>query len=94
MKNELPPVNSASSFISNISSMAAIDMPILKIHIKMHLTSFFFFSHPKKYKTCHCGMLRVLSKGLVYQSQMFFRVLLKGLVYQSQMFFQSLLTIL
>ena len=47
MKNELPPVNSASSFISNISSMAAIDMPILKIHIKMHSTSF-FFSHPKK----------------------------------------------
>ena len=44
--------------------MAAIDMPILKIYIKMHSASF-FFSYPKKYKACHCDMLRVLSKDLV-----------------------------
>ena len=55
--------------------MAAIDMPVLKICIKTHSTSF-LFSHPKKYKTCHCDMLRVLSKDLVYQSQMFFQLLL------------------
>ena len=36
----------------------------------MHPTSF-FFSHLKKYKTCHCEMLRVLSKDRAYQSQLF-----------------------
>ena len=51
--------------------MAAIDMPVLKIYIKMHSKSFLFFSHLKKYKTCHCDMLRVLSKDIVYQSQMY-----------------------
>ena len=50
--------------------MAAIDMPILKIYVKMHFTSF-IFSHPRKYRTCHCDMLRVLSKDLVYQPQMY-----------------------
>ena len=55
--------------------MAAIDMPILKIYVKMHSTSF-IISHPKKYKTCHCDMLRVLSKDLVHQPQMFFQSLL------------------
>ena len=50
--------------------MAATDMSILKIYVKMHSTSF-FFSHLKKYKTCHCDMLRVLSKDIVYQSQMY-----------------------
>ena len=55
--------------------MAAIDMPILKIYIKMHSTSS-LFSHPKKYKTCHCDMLRVLSKDLVYQLQIFLQSLL------------------
>ena len=55
--------------------MAAIEMPILKIYIKIHSTSS-IFSHPKKYKTCHCDMLRVLSKDLVYQPQIFFQSLL------------------
>ena len=55
--------------------MAAIEMPILKIYIKIHSTSF-IFSHPKKYKICHCDMLRVLSKDLVYQPQIFFQSLL------------------
>ena len=55
--------------------MAAIDMPILKIYVKMHFTSFIFL-HPRKYRTCHCDMLRVLSKDLVYQPQMFFPSLL------------------
>ena len=55
--------------------MAAIEMHILKIYIKMHSTSF-IFSHQKKYKTCHCDMLRVLSKDLVYQPQIFFQSLL------------------
>ena len=55
--------------------MAATDMSILKIYVKMHSTSF-FFSHLKKYKTCHCDMLRVLPLDLVYQSQMFFQSLL------------------
>ena len=54
--------------------MAAIDISILKNYIKMHSTS--FFSHLKKYKTCHSDMLRVLSKDLAYQSQMFFQSLL------------------
>ena len=54
--------------------MAAIDMSILKSYIKMHPTS--FFSHRRKYKTCHCDMMRVFSKDLVYQSQMFFQSLL------------------
>ena len=47
--------------------MAAIDMSILKIYIKIYSTSL-FFSHLKKYKTFHCDMLRVLPKDLVYQS--------------------------
>ena len=55
--------------------MAAIDMSILKIYIKMHSASF-FFSYLKKYKACHCDMLRVLSIDLIYQSQMFFQSLL------------------
>ena len=54
--------------------MAATDMSILKIYVKMHSTSF-FFSHLKKYKTCHCDMLRVLLIDLVCQSQMFFQSL-------------------
>ena len=37
---------------------------------------FLCFSHLKKYKTCHCDILRVLSKDLAYQSQMFFQSLL------------------
>ena len=56
--------------------MTAIDMSMLKIYNKMYLTSFFFSSHLKKYKTCHCKMLRVLSKDRIYQSQMFFQSLL------------------
>ena len=55
--------------------MVAIDMSVLKIYIKMHSASF-FFSHLKKYKTCHCDMLRVLSIELVYQSQMLIQSLL------------------
>ena len=47
--------------------MAAMDMSILKTYIKMHSTSFFSF-RSKKYKACHCDVLRVLSKDLVYQS--------------------------
>ena len=75
IKNELPPANSPNSCILNISQMAAIDMSILKMYIKMHST-IFFFSHLKKYKTCHSKMLRVLPKYLVYYSQMFFHFLL------------------
>ena len=41
-KNGLPPVNCASSCISNISQMEAINRSILKIYIKMHSKSFFF----------------------------------------------------
>ena len=54
--------------------MAAIDMSILKIYIKMHPTRFFL--HLKKCKTRHCDMFRVLPNDLVYQSQMFFQSLL------------------
>ena len=57
--------------VSEILQMEAIDMFILKIYIKMHSTS--FFSHLQKYKTSNCDMLSVLSKDLVYQSQMFFQ---------------------
>ena len=55
--------------------MTAIDMSILKIYSKRHPTSFFFF-FTSKYKTCHCEMLRVLSKDCVYQSQIFSQSLL------------------
>ena len=54
--------------------MAAIDMSILKIYIKMQSTRFFL--HLKKCKTRHCDMFRVLPNDLVYQSQMFFQSLL------------------
>ena len=48
-------------------------MSILKTYIKMHSTSFFVFSHLKKYETCHCDLLRVLSKDLACESQIFFQ---------------------
>ena len=40
--------------------MTATAMSILKIYHKIHPASFFFFTL-KKYETCHCEMLTVLS---------------------------------
>ena len=46
-------------------------MAILKTYSEMHPTSFFFFSHLKKYKTCHCEMLRMFSKDHIFISNVF-----------------------
>ena len=46
-------------------------MSILKAYSEMHPTSFFFFSHLKKHKTCHCKMFRMFSKDHIFISNVF-----------------------
>ena len=46
-------------------------MSILKAYSEIHPTSFFFFSHLKKHKTCHCKMFRMFSKDHIFISNVF-----------------------
>ena len=109
-KKELPPASSASSCISNISQMAAIDMSMLKIYIKMHSPSKLFQSsffqkrniresHSLFGVVCHpkwklSTVLQFLKSFVSWESSFLFLNFFKDYYYYYLFFFFSLFHVL